>query len=233
MRYGLPTALNAGNWLYFWPLQLLKGLELPSRMLLSLYEYYHRTLLRSHFGQAMDLGSRVDRLLQTRVPEICLATMELKTGALMGFAMVLGSAIGGSTERVISLLDQFGRDLGVALQMFDDMGNVLGIREPVKKYEDLVLYRPSWAWGCAAKTSLPRDYEQFVAAIGYLPDAGELESWINKHRLIQRMRQSARQQLQSSFDHLQAGLEREHVRWSARGFEEIRELGEEIAAAYD
>jgi len=233
IRYGLPTALNAGNWLYFWPFQLLKGLELPSDTVLSVYEYYHRTLLRAHFGQAMDLGSRVDRLLQTRVPEVCLATMELKTGALMGFAMVLGSAIGGSNEEVISLLDQFGRDLGVALQMFDDMGNVLGIREPAKKYEDLVLYRPSWAWGCAARTSLPRDYEQFVAAVSRLPDARELESWIDKHRLIQRMRESARHQLQSSFDYLKAGLDAKHVRWSTRTFEEIRELGEEIAAAYD
>jgi hypothetical protein len=112
------------------------------------------------------------------------------------------------------------------------MGNVLGIREPAKKYEDLVLYRPSWAWGCAA-TSPSRDYEQFVAAVSSLPDARELESWIDKHRLIQRMRESARHQLHSSFDHLKAGLEAKHVRWSARGFEEMRELGEEIAAAYD
>ena len=233
IRYGLPTALNVGNWLYFWPFQLLKDLELPSRTVLSVYENYHRTLLRAHFGQAMDLGSRVDRLIQTRVPEVCLATMELKTGALMGFAMVLGAAIGGSTEAVTSLLDQFGRDLGVALQMFDDLGNVLGIREPAKKYEDLVLYRPSWAWGCAARTSLPRDYEQFIAAVGKLPDARELENWIDEHRLIQRMRENARYQLQFAFEHLKAGFELQHVRWSARGLEEIRELGEEIAVAYD
>src|SRR5215813_1995113 len=93
IRYGLPTALNAGNWLYFWPFQLIKALELPNRTALSVYEDYHRTLLRAHVGQAMDLGSGVDRLPQSRVPEVCLATMELKTGALMGFAMVLGAAL--------------------------------------------------------------------------------------------------------------------------------------------
>jgi len=69
--------------------------------------------------------------------------------------------------------------------------------------------------------------------VGSLPDARELESWIDKHRLIERMRENARYQLQSSFDHLKAGLEANRVRWSARGFEEIRDLGEEIAAAYD
>jgi geranylgeranyl pyrophosphate synthase len=233
IRYGLPTALNAGNWLYFWPFQLIRALELPNRTALVVYECYHRTLLRAHFGQAMDLGSRVDRLLQTRVPEVCLATMELKTGALMGFAMMLGAATGRATEAATSLVDEFGRDLGIALQMFDDLGNVLGIREPAKKYEDLVLHRPSWAWGCAARTSTPQNYEQFMAAVGKLPDARELENWIDKHRLVQRMRESARHRLESACDHLKVGLESRHVRWSVRGFEEICELGEEIALAYD
>jgi geranylgeranyl pyrophosphate synthase len=233
IRYGLPTALNAGNWLYFWPTQLIKGLELPSKTALSVYECYHRTLLRAHFGQAMDLGSRVDRLLQNRVPDVCLATMELKTGALMGFAMMLGAAVAGAAEAAASLVDEFGRDLGIALQMFDDLGNVLGIREPAKKYEDLVLYRPSWAWGCAARASTPQNYEQFVAAVGKLPDARELENWIDKHRLIQRMRESARHRLECTFNHLKIGLESRHVRWSVRALDEIREVGEEIALAYD
>ena len=233
IRYGLPTALNAGNWLYFWPFQLIKALELPNRTALAVYEYYHRTLLRAHFGQAMDLASGVDRLPQGRVPEVCLATMELKTGALMGFAMVLGAAIAGASETVTSLVDEFGRDLGVALQMFDDLGNVLGIREPAKKYEDLMLHRPSWAWGCAARASAPQHYQQFVAAVGRLPDGRELEDWIDKHRLIQRMRESARHRLECTFNHLKIGLESRHVQWSVRVLDEIRELGEEIALAYD
>jgi geranylgeranyl pyrophosphate synthase len=233
IRYGLPIALNAGNWLYFWPFQLIKALNLPRRTALSVYECYHRTLLRAHFGQAMDLGSRVDRLLQTRVPDVCIATMELKTGALMGFAMMLGAAIAGPAEAATFLMDEFGRDLGVALQMFDDLGNVLGIREPAKKYEDLVLYRPSWAWGCAARTCTPKNYEEFIAAVGKLPDAGELEIWIDKHRLIQRMRESARHRLEFAFDHLKVGLEASHLQWSVRAFDEMRELGDEIAVAYD
>jgi geranylgeranyl pyrophosphate synthase len=233
IRYGLPTALNAGNWLYFWPFQLIKALELPNRTALSVYEYYHRALLRAHFGQAMDLAGCVDRLPQSRVPEVCLATMELKTGALMGFAMVLGAATVRASEAVTSLVDEFGRELGIALQMFDDLGNVLGIREPAKKYEDLMLRRPSWAWGYAARMSSPQNYQQFVAAVGNLPDTRELEDWIDKHRLIQRMRESARHRLECTFNHLKIGLEARHVRWSVRTLDEIRELGEEIALAYD
>lgn len=171
IRYGLPIALNAGNWLYFRPFEFIRQLGLSDQTTLKIYERYHRTLLRAHFGPAIDLGSRVERLPQSRVAQVCLASMELKTGALMGFATALGAALGGAIEPVISVLDDFGRDLGVALQMYDDLGNVLGTREPVKKHEDLMLSRPSWAWACAATASSKRDYEKFVLAAGNLPDA--------------------------------------------------------------
>lgn len=230
--YGLPIALNAGNWLYFWPFELIKALDLPSETALLVYEYYHQTLLRAHFGQAIDLGSRVDRLLQSCVAEVCRTSMALKTGALMGFAMVLGGASGGAPKATILALDDFGRELGVALQMFDDLGNVLGIREPSKRYEDLTLFRPSWAWACAAKASSPNGYQQFVSAVNTLPDRRELEAWINQHHLIQTMREGARNQLESAYNRLRAGLESQHVRWSPRAFEELRKLGEEIAVAY-
>jgi geranylgeranyl pyrophosphate synthase len=232
IRYGLPVALNAGNWLYFWPFVLLKTLELPSEATLSVYECYHQTLLRAHFGQAIDLGSRVDQLPQCSVVEVCRASMVLKTGALMGFAMVLGGAIGRATKETIFALDNFGRELGVALQMFDDLGNILGIREPSKRYEDLTLYRPSWAWASAAKTSSPNGYQQFISAVNQLPDARELEAWINQHNLIQTMREAARNQLESAYNCLREELESRHVRWSPRAFEELRKLGEEITVAY-
>jgi Polyprenyl synthetase len=155
-------------------------------------------------SQAIDLGSRVDRLPQSCVAEVCRASMALKTGALMVFAMVLGGAIGGATKETIFALDEFGRELGVALQMFDDLGNVLGIREPSKRYEDLTLCRPSWAWACAAKTSSPNGYQQFVSAVNQIPDARELEAWVDRHHLIQTMRDSAPDQLESAYNRSQS-----------------------------
>lgn len=231
VRYGLPIALNAGNWLYFWPFELVRALQLPSETTLSVYESYHETLLRAHFGQAIDLGSRVDRLPQSCVAEVCRASMALKTGALMGFAMVLGGAIGGAPKETILALGEFGRELGVALQMFDDLGNVLGIREPSKRYEDLTLYRPSWAWACAAKGS-PNRYQRFVAAVSKLPDTHELEAWINTHDLVHGMREDARYQLESTYNRLRDRLELQPVSWSRRAFQELRQLGEDVAVAY-
>lgn len=233
VRFGLPIALNAGNWLYFWPFQILKGLQLPSDNLLFLYEHYHQTLLKAHCGQALDLGARVDTLPQDRVRSACVAALKLKTGALMGFAFVLGGAIAGTAKSVLSLLDEFGADLGVALQMFDDLGNLTGASEPTKRYEDLMLYRPSWAWACAADNSTPGEYENFVTAVSKLPNTKHLDTWLQKHRLLEQGRASARRHMNRAFSKLEKGLDAERVRWSKGAFKELLELGEEIAIAYE
>ena len=230
--YGMPLALNAGNWLYFWPAELLKKTGLSEDDLLLVYEHYHRTLLRAHFGQALDLGARVDTLAQDAVTEVCLASMRLKTGALMGFAALLGATLADASERLLSSIERFGRDLGVALQMFDDLGNAIGKCEPSKRYEDLTLSRPSWLWACAAQNSSAADYREFIAAARKLPDAADLESWMQNHDLVEQTRRSARAHLDLSFENLKNRLIADHVRWSQRVLDELYALGEEIAAVY-
>jgi geranylgeranyl pyrophosphate synthase len=230
--FGLPIALNTGNWLYFWPFELLRETELPADKIFYVYERCHRTLLRAHFGQAVDLGARVESLPQHRVAAVCLASLKLKTGALMGFASILGGVIAGASEPVLSILDDFGRELGISLQMFDDLGNLIGKCEPAKRYEDLRLSRPSWVWACAADGSASKAYEEFRNAVGSLPDAHELESWSEAHNLVERVRARARGYLDAAFRQLKERLDSANVRWSRRAFEDLRELGEEITVAY-
>lgn len=233
IQYGTPVALNAGNWLYFWPYELLKDAGLPAHRLLFLYEHCHRTLLRAHFGQAIDLGVRINAIPQTQVVDACIAAMKLKTGALMGFAAVLGGVIAGGSATRLSALDEFGRDLGVSLQMFDDLGNVTGIREPSKRYEDFMALRPSWVWACAANSARPHDYARFREAVAELPDATRLTAWLEEHDLLELARKGARHHLERAFVPLEERFCVNGREGARRAFKELRELGEEIATAYE
>lgn len=233
MRHGLPLALNAGNWLYFWSAEMLRRLDLPVNRTVLLYELYHRTMLRAHFGQTADLGCRVETLAQAAVAPACLATMELKTGALMGFAAALGGATAGASERAIRLLDEFGKRLGVALQMFDDLGNVIGRCEPAKRFEDLLMKRLCWVWACAAEVSSAEEYRNFIAAVGALPNEAVLNDWIARRELIPYVRQSARSHLEDALRYLKQELNQEGLPWSKGVFNELRNLSEEIAVAYE
>ena len=233
VQYGMPLALNAGNWLYFFPFQLLRHTQLPNDKILYLYEHCHQTLLRAHFGQAIDLGADIAAVMQARVSAACFASIKLKTGALMAFALVMGGVIADASEKLLSVLHDFGVDLGVALQMFDDLGNVTGKCEPAKKYEDLILSRPSWIWAHAADTATPEEYGRFVAAVRRLPNARALEMWMKEHDLVQRARNGAHFYLYSAFERLEERLGNERLRWSSRALDELRRLGREIASAYE
>ena len=232
LRYPMPIALNAGNWLYFWPFELFKKMALSRDQLLLIYESCHLTLLRAHFGQAVDLGAKIHTLAQKDVADVCLASMRLKNGALMGFDALLGGVVAAASDKLLATLDDFGCDLGVTLQMFDDLGNVIGKGEPSKRYEDLMLARPSWVWACAAKQSTATDYRKFVAAVGRLPDVKDLEDWLAEHDIVEQTRQSARKYLDLSFSALENRLGAAGAAWSRHAFDELRGLGEEIAVAY-
>jgi geranylgeranyl pyrophosphate synthase len=232
VRYGVPLALNAGNWLYFWPFELFKRAGLSRDAEAFVYQRCQRMLLRAHFGQALDVGANIESIEQDQVPGVCLASMELKSGALMGFALLLGGLLADLPEPGLSVLDEFGHDLGVALQAFDDLGNVLGKRQAAKQYEDLLLHRPSWIWACAAQDYSPEKYRQFRAAVRKLPQREYLEHWFEENGLLETCRRRALEHMNDSFEALAEKLGTQNISWSREVFRELREVGANIAEAY-
>lgn len=146
LRYGLPVALNAGNWMYFHALSLVQDVELRPELQLQVYRLLHLTLLRCHHGQGLDLTARVFELRQEQVAPVVQATSELKTGALMELSARLGAVAAGADSGVADALGAFGRSLGVTLQMLDDWGGLASERRCHEGHEDLLLARPTWPW---------------------------------------------------------------------------------------
>lgn len=151
---GVPLALNAGNWAYFWPFEILRQAPLaPSRTALAL-AHLENTLLRCHHGQALDLGCDVTTLASEELPQVVTAIAELKSGALMRLAATLGAlAAPDAPHQSIDAAGALGEALGVGLQRLDDLGNLLGRKDPAKQYEDLRLRRATWPWAYLARTA--------------------------------------------------------------------------------
>ncbi|MDJ0851390.1 MAG: polyprenyl synthetase family protein [Myxococcota bacterium] len=155
---GVPLALNAGNWLYFWPFELVSAIGLPPERELELRRRMTRTLFRGHFGQALDLSSGVSELDQEEVFAVVRAATELKTGRLMELAASIGAVASGAPSPVVAALERFGLALGAGLQMLDDLGNLDGRRDPSKRHEDLRMGRPTWVWVWLAEQLAPDDF---------------------------------------------------------------------------
>jgi len=162
--YGIPVALNAGNWMYFWPFEVLQGLQLSPEIELLLTTRMLATLSACHRGQALDLAVHVGEVAQAQVANVVAETTALKTGALVGLAAALGGGAAGARGKKLEALERFACKLGVALQKLDDLGNLSGGKDPDKRYEDLKNGRLGWPWAWAAETLEPEAFAKLVAA---------------------------------------------------------------------
>jgi len=159
-RYGVPRALNAGNFLYFWALELLSRLGLPPITELSLHRAFSRTLLACHQGQALDISVDITQLEQSEVLATVSAVTQLKTGKLCELAAHMGALAAGASQSKAQAIAQFGCELGVGLQMLDDLGGIVSERRAHKGREDLQHRRPTWPWAWAAEILDPRAYRK-------------------------------------------------------------------------
>ncbi|MFO0572338.1 MAG: polyprenyl synthetase family protein [Polyangiaceae bacterium] len=150
-KWGLPRALNAGSWLYFWPDALLERMQLAPPIELGVRRAIDRTLLSAHHGQALDLSTRVFDLTQSEVPDVVSVTTRLKTGMLMQLAASLGAIAAGGPRQVTQALARFGMKLGAGLQMLDDLGGIVSVERCHKGHEDLTSARPTWLFAWAAE----------------------------------------------------------------------------------
>jgi geranylgeranyl diphosphate synthase type I len=149
----LPLALNAANWLYFFPTLMIRRLRLSADQELELRRAVDDAVLNAHFGQALDLSTRATELRQSEVARVVRACSQLKTGSLMELAARAGAMVAGGGAACVHALGQWGRELGVGLQMLDDLTSISSERRVHKGREDVRQARPTWPWAWLAQSS--------------------------------------------------------------------------------
>lgn len=196
LKYGIPVALNAGNWLYFYAFQKIReGVQNPV-LRLQIFELMEQVLREAHLGQALDLGTEITEMSPAEMVQLSQASLEMKSGALMALSLLMGAVVAEANEQQILNLKSFGIQFGVSLQMFDDLGN-LKVDQPTKKHlEDLTNRRPSFVWWTLAQ-EFQSQVPAFVSATKALPDVQALREFLAKVPLLEKGREVALQYQQS------------------------------------
>ena len=182
--HGIAQAINTGNWLYFSALRSLDELPLKESVKLKLLRALHEMLNKGHLGQALDIGINIHNVPKQDVPEICKATMQLKTGELMAASVSMGAIAGGAGQNLLSCLHEISIELGFILQIYDDL-KIMKIRDQQqvldansKDFEDLINVRPCYVWQYASEQEDEGVVDRLVEAINDLPDLSLLKKWI-------------------------------------------------------
>ncbi len=229
--YGIPLALNAGNWLYFWAYAQLNRLSVSVEKKDKIFQLVTATMLKAHFGQSLDIGIRISEVAQSEVAEICLRNIEQKSGALMAMAVCGGAIIAEANSEQLKALSLFGNELGTSLQMFDDIGNLNLERVQIKHLEDLMLRRPSWVWAHLSTRLTATEYLVFKTAVGNLPDLTLLKQWCDEQEFHKQSTKYADEFMNQSLEKLRKSLKL-HTDLNKNAFIQLQKLSERIQNAY-
>ena len=259
-QVGVPLALNAGNWLYFSALKNLMKVPWSAVCECEAVDLAIESMLQAHEGQAIDLGVDITTVPDHLVASAVEASANRKTGALMAAAFGLGFLAahpdGEFEAQLYHDFQKFGRNWGVALQMFDDLGafqqSLLGLEPTEKLFEDFRNRRPSFFWTLAMgqwkdAESVPRKtVSDFVHAISglelsdtafefgsvsALPQFQSFRRLIDDSNLIQQGAQLAMSKSESAITELASGMASENIELQNE-FNFLRKISSDLAHAY-
>jgi geranylgeranyl diphosphate synthase, type II len=98
-------------------------LHAPSGLLLKVFKAFNKAAIEVCIGQQLDLDfEKVSVVSQ----EEYLRMIELKTAVLIATSAMIGSIIGEAGDKDLDLLYEFGKNLGLAFQIQDDLLDVYG-----------------------------------------------------------------------------------------------------------
>jgi geranylgeranyl diphosphate synthase type I len=122
--WGLAQGINAGDGMFVLAhqaIQRLRATGLSAELILDVLERFDQTILTICEGQFLDLSFEGNLAVGE---DDYLAMIERKTSVLIAAAAGLGALVGGAAEPAVRAMFAFGRNLGLAFQIQDD---VLGI----------------------------------------------------------------------------------------------------------
>ena len=150
LKFGVPLGINTGNWMYFAALEKLSEVGTSPLQTLAIMKESLKVIKHCHEGQALDLTATFDRLEPNSLPRVVEQISELKTGALTGLAAMLGGVVATDDKRTLKTLSQFGRKLGMGLQMQNDFVELQKVASTGNSSDDLKNRRCTWPWAWLA-----------------------------------------------------------------------------------
>jgi geranylgeranyl pyrophosphate synthase len=120
--YGVDVAINAGNFMYFFPLLALEKNrhKFKPETLNKAYKIYVQEMLNVSLGQATDINwhkGNADNIREEEYLQMCA----YKTGCLSRMSAKLAAALSECDDELIEKLGRVAEAIGVAFQIQDDI----------------------------------------------------------------------------------------------------------------
>ncbi len=230
LQHGIPAAICAANWMYFWPLRLLEKVEWSQIQKIQAYDFFSRALELGHYGQYLDITIKANEIPEQRLADLSIKTAELKTGTITALAFVLGAIAAGASHDQLSIICSFGSKFGLALQRLDDWSNLYSVKAGDKRLEDLIQNKPTTVWHDLVRFGDSEDISTFKSAIESLPNTDLINAWLDSSDLHRKSFSDIQNNLHLSIDELKAALDE---KGETLGIKTIKNITEKLLLAYN
>lgn len=123
VKYGMPTAILAGDALFAKAFEIIASIDVPGETLRDVLKVVTRAVWDLARGQQMDINNENGEEVTM---EEYIETIRLKTSVLFASGAAGGAMIGGADEKTVNAVHSYAMKLGVAFQMFDDILGIVG-----------------------------------------------------------------------------------------------------------
>lgn len=130
-KFGLPVAILAGDVLFSKAYQILSDSNLPSKEVNDLVSRLAKACVDVCEGQILDIKMAEAKKIPSQADYIKM--IEKKTAALFDVSCSMGAICAKAKQSDIVKLSAFGKNLGIAFQITDDLIGVMGDTKMTKK----------------------------------------------------------------------------------------------------
>jgi len=130
-KFGMPIAILAGDVLFSKAYQTISSSKLPSNRITELVSRLAKACVDVCEGQLLDVEMAESKKIPTQSQYISMIAK--KTAALFDVSCSMGAICAQAKQKDVSNLSSFGRNLGIAFQITDDLIGVMGDPKVTKK----------------------------------------------------------------------------------------------------
>ena len=130
-KYGIPLAILAGDVLFSKAFQIISDSKLSASATTQLVSRLAKACVDICEGQLLDVKMAEERKIPSQAEYITM--IGKKTAALFDVSCAMGAICASNKIKDISNLSSFGRNLGIAFQITDDLIGVMGDPKVTKK----------------------------------------------------------------------------------------------------
>jgi geranylgeranyl diphosphate synthase, type I len=130
-KYGMPLAILAGDVLFSKAFQIISNSKLPNSATTQLISRLAKACVDICEGQLLDIKMAEESKIPSQTEYITM--IGKKTAALFDVSCAMGAICASNKTKDVSNLSSFGRNLGIAFQITDDLIGVMGDPKVTKK----------------------------------------------------------------------------------------------------